>query len=71
MSTATLTDQDLKLRDAVLQQLEWDPAVDAGGIGVTAHEGAVTLTGTINTYAGKLEASRQAGSWCAGCGERS
>lgn len=58
MSTATLTDQDLKLRDAVLQQLEWDPAVDASGIGVTAHERAITLTGTINTYAGKLAAER-------------
>ena len=60
MSIATLTGQDLKLRDAVLEQLEWDPAVDAGGIGVTAHEGAVTLTGSINTYAGKLAAERAA-----------
>ena len=60
MSTATLTEQDLKLRDAVVQQLEWDPAVDAGGIGVTSHEGAVTLTGSINTYAGKLAAERAA-----------
>lgn len=60
MSTATLTDQDLKLRNAVMEQLEWDPAVDAGGIGVTAHEGAVTLTGSINTYAGKLAAERAA-----------
>jgi osmotically-inducible protein OsmY len=60
MSTATLTEQDLKLRDAVLQQLAWDPAVDAGGIGVTTHEGAVTLTGSINSYAGKLAAERAA-----------
>jgi osmotically-inducible protein OsmY len=60
MSTATLTQQDLKLRDDVMQQLEWDPAVDAGGIGVTAHEGAVTLTGSINSYAGKLAAERAA-----------
>jgi osmotically-inducible protein OsmY len=60
MSTATLTDQDLKLRDTVQQQLEWDPSVDASGIGVTTHEGAVTLTGSINTYAGKLAAERAA-----------
>lgn len=60
MATATLTDQDLKLRDAVLQQLEWDPSVDASGIGVTAHGGAVTLTGSINSYAGKLAAERAA-----------
>jgi len=58
MSTATLTDKDLQLRDGVVQQLEWDPAVDASGIGVTAHNGAVTLTGSINTYAGKLAAER-------------
>jgi VCBS repeat-containing protein len=58
MSTATLTDKDLRLRDAVVQQLEWDPAVDATGIGVTAREGAVSLTGWINTYAGKLAAER-------------
>lgn len=60
MSTATLTDKDLRLRDAVTQQLEWDPAVDASGIGVSARNGAVTLTGSINTYAGKLAAERAA-----------
>ena len=58
MSTATLTDKDLSVRNAVQQQLEWDPAVDASGIGVSAREGAVTLTGFINTYAGKLAAER-------------
>lgn len=60
MSTATLTDKDLRLRDAVMQQLEWDPAVVASGIGVTARGGAVTLTGSIDTYAGKLAAERAA-----------
>ena len=60
MSTATLTDKDLRVRDGVMQQLEWDPAVDASAIGVSAREGAVTLTGTINTFAGKLAAERAA-----------
>ena len=60
MSTATLTDKDLRVRDAVMQQLEWDPAVVANGIGVTARGGAVTLTGSIDTYAGKLAAERAA-----------
>ena len=60
MSTATLTDKDLRVRDSVMQQLEWDPAVDASAIGVSAREGAVTLTGTINSYAGKLAAERAA-----------
>lgn len=60
MSTATLTEKDVRLRDAVQQQLEWDPAFDASGIGVTARGGAVTLTGSIGTYAGKLAAERAA-----------
>ena len=58
MSTATLTDKDMRLRDAVLHQLEWDPAVEASGIGVTARGGAITLTGSIDSYAGKLAAER-------------
>ena len=58
MSTATLTDKDLRVREDVVEQLDWDPAVDASGIGVSARDGAVTLTGTINTYAGKLAAER-------------
>ncbi len=60
MSTATLTDKDLDLRKAVMEQLDWDPAVDASGIGVTSHAGAVTLTGSINSYSGKLAAERAA-----------
>jgi VCBS repeat-containing protein len=60
MSTATLSEKDTRVRDAVLQQLEWDPAVDASGVGITARDGAVTLTGSINSYAGKLAAERAA-----------
>jgi osmotically-inducible protein OsmY len=60
MSTATLTDQDLRVRDAVLHQLEWDPQVDASSIGVTAKSGTIILTGYINSYAGKLAAERAA-----------
>ena len=44
MSTISLTAHDIIVRDAVLRQLEWDPEVDAAGIGATAHDGAVTLT---------------------------
>ena len=58
MSTVTLTDTDVRVRDAVLRQLEWDPQVDASGVGVTAKAGVVTLTGYIDTYAGKLAAER-------------
>jgi osmotically-inducible protein OsmY len=44
----------------VLRQLEWDPEVDAAAVGVAASHGAVTLTGFIDTYAGKLAAERAA-----------
>lgn len=60
MSTATLTDADVRVRDSVMRQLEWDPAVDASAIGIVAKNGAVTLTGYIDNYPGKLAAERAA-----------
>lgn len=60
MSTASMTDTDARTRDAVMRQLEWDPEVDAGGVGVAAKGGVVTLTGFIGTYSGKLAAERAA-----------
>ena len=60
MSTATLTDTDIRLRDAVARQLDWDPEVDASAIGIAAKDGAITLTGYIGTYTGKLAAERAA-----------
>jgi osmotically-inducible protein OsmY len=58
MTTTTLTDRDLTLRNAVIQQLDWDSQVDASAIGVAVRDGVVTLTGFIDTYAGKLAAER-------------
>jgi osmotically-inducible protein OsmY len=60
MSTASMNDADVAVRDGVLRQLVWDPEVDASAIGITAHHGAVALTGYIDTYAGKLAAERAA-----------
>ena len=60
MTTALLTNTDIQVRDAVMRQLEWDPEVDASAIGVAARLGVVTLTGYINSYAGKLAAERAA-----------
>ena len=60
MTTASLTQNDIKVRDAVLRALEWDPTVDAGAIGVSAHNGAVALTGFADSYAQKLGAERVA-----------
>ena len=58
MTTALLTDRDLRTRKFVAQQLEWDPLVDASAIGIAARDGAVTLTGYVNSYAEKLAAER-------------
>jgi osmotically-inducible protein OsmY len=60
MTTATLTLADIRIRDAVMRQLDWDPQVNASAIGVTAKGGVVTLTGYINSYPGKLGAERAA-----------
>jgi osmotically-inducible protein OsmY len=60
VTTARLTESDVRVRDAVMRQLEWDPEVDASAIGVAAKNGSVTLTGFIDTYAAKLAAERAA-----------
>jgi osmotically-inducible protein OsmY len=60
MVTTHPADTDLKVRDAVVSQLDWDPEVDTSELGVAARNGVVTLTGYIDTYAGKLAAERAA-----------
>jgi osmotically-inducible protein OsmY len=60
MTTATLTGSDVRLRNFVVRELDWDPDVDASAIGVAAKDGVVTLTGFIDTYVGKLAAERVA-----------
>jgi osmotically-inducible protein OsmY len=46
------------LQQDVVQQLEWDPAVDASSIGVAVNDGVVTLTGSVPSYAEKFRAVR-------------
>jgi osmotically-inducible protein OsmY len=60
MTTANLSETDMRVRDSVLRQLEWDPEVDASAVGAAAKDRVVTLTGYIDTYAGKLAAERAA-----------
>jgi len=50
----TKTDDQLK-RD-VEAELSWDPKVNAAEIGVSVNEGAVSLLGTVDTYAQKWAA---------------
>jgi osmotically-inducible protein OsmY len=58
MATTSLTDTDVRVREAVVRQLDWDPEVDSSAIGVAAKNGVVTLTGFIGDYPGKLAAER-------------
>lgn len=60
MSTATalFNKNDEKVRDAVIHQLDWDPAFDASHVGVTVEDGVATLTGMCDSYASKLEIER-------------
>ena len=58
MSTATLTDSELQ-RD-VLDELKWEPSVNAAHIGVSVKDGIVTLSGHVSSYAEKYAAERAA-----------
>jgi len=51
-----MTDKDLR-RD-VLDELDFDPSLDAAEIGVTVSDGVVTLTGHVGSYAEKVAAER-------------
>lgn len=49
---------DLTLQKDVEEELRGEPSIDASQIGVTAHNGVVTLTGTVPTYAQKYTAEQ-------------
>jgi osmotically-inducible protein OsmY len=49
---------DAELRRNVTDELEWEPSVDAARIGVAAHDGIMTLTGNVKSYAQKLAAEQ-------------
>ncbi|MFI4974371.1 MAG: BON domain-containing protein [Caulobacterales bacterium] len=51
---------DKTLRQQVIDELDWDPSVDAASIGVTAAAGIVTLSGHVASYAEKLRAEAAA-----------
>lgn len=51
---------DKALRNSVLQELDFEPSVDASDIGVTVDDGVVTLTGRVADYAQKLAAEEAA-----------
>ena len=51
---------DKELQRNVLEELQFEPSIDAAGIGVTARDGIVTLTGAIKSYAEKTSAVHSA-----------
>ncbi len=52
--------QDTHLQQSVLAELEWEPSITAGHIGVTADDGVVTLTGHVASFAEKQAAETAA-----------
>lgn len=52
---------DSQLKTAVLAELNWEPMINAAHIGVTAANGTVTLTGTVDSYAQKQAAETATG----------
>ena len=47
---------DIALKQDIEQELGWDPKVNSAQIGVSVDHGAVTLLGTVDTYAQKWAA---------------
>jgi osmotically-inducible protein OsmY len=47
---------DLQLRQDVVDELEYEPSIDAAHIGVAVDKGVVTLTGHVSSYAEKQAA---------------
>jgi hypothetical protein len=47
---------DMQLKQDVEAELGWDPQVNAAQIGISVDQGAVTMRGTVDTYAEKWAA---------------
>jgi len=58
MSIATISDSELQRE--VLNELKWEPSVDAAHIGVSVQDGVVTLSGYVSSYAEKYAGERAA-----------
>lgn len=51
---------DAQIQSDVTAELMWDPSVIAANVGVAVHDGIVTLSGTVDTYAQKHAVERAA-----------
>lgn len=52
--------EDLQLQKMVIDELEFEPSVQAAHIGVSVRDGVVTLSGHVESYAEKFAAERAA-----------
>jgi osmotically-inducible protein OsmY len=52
--------KDRVLKERVEQELTWNPAISEGHIAVAAHDGVVTLAGSVETFLERLEAEQSA-----------
>ena len=51
---------DTEIRQKVVDELDFEPSLDAASIGVAVDAGIVTLTGTVRSYAEKVSAEQAA-----------
>jgi osmotically-inducible protein OsmY len=51
---------DHELRQLIIDELDFEPSIDASDIGVAVENGVVTLTGHVGSYAQKVAAERAA-----------
>jgi len=51
---------DIVLKGQVLEELEWEPGINAARIGAAVRDSVVTLTGEVGSYHEKVEAERAA-----------
>jgi osmotically-inducible protein OsmY len=55
-----MSKSDMQLKKDVEDELEWDPKVNAARVGVAVDNGAVTLTGEVDSYAERSAAEAAA-----------
>ena len=49
---------NVELQQDVIDELQYEPSIEAAGIGVTAKDGIITLTGTVRSYTEKSSATQ-------------
>jgi osmotically-inducible protein OsmY len=59
-SSLSLSSENEKIRKDVIAELEWEPSINAGSIGVAVDDGVVTLSGHVQNYSQKSTAESAA-----------